>query len=106
MYMNDYQHKAHEYAAYRDDMYPWFALAEEAGEVMGKLAKNCRGDYDNIPTPEYKEMIAKELGDVLWCLQECCGQLDMSLDEVATMNLRKLADRKERNKIRGDGDER
>lgn len=101
MYMNQYQHKAHEYADYDDPIYPWLALAEEAGEVCGKMAKFKRGDKELVT-----DDVVKELGDLLWQLSECAGQLGVSLDEVATMNLLKLHDRKERGKIRGSGDER
>ena len=102
MYMNDYQHKAHEYAAYNDDIYPWLALAEEAGEVVGKMAKFKRGDNPVL----CKEAVTKELGDLLWQLQECAGQLGVTLEEVATMNLLKLHSRKARGVIKGDGDNR
>ena len=101
MYMNQYQQKAHEYAAYDDEIYPWLALAEEAGEVLGKLAKSKRGD-----NPLNREDVGKELGDLLWQLQECAGQLNYSLDEIATMNLLKLWDRQDRGKIAGSGDNR
>ena len=106
MYMNQYQHKAHEYAEYDEPIYPWLALGEEAGEVLGKLAKNKRGDRKYLNSRVLNEALAKELGDVLWQLQECAGQLGFSLDEIATMNLKKLWDRKERDCIKGDGDER
>ena len=101
MYMNQYQLKAHEYAAYDDEIYPWLALGEEAGEVLGKLAKSKRGD-----NPLNREDVGKELGDLLWQLQECAGQLNYTLDEIATMNLDKLYDRQDRGVIQGDGDNR
>lgn len=101
MYLNQYQIKAHEYADYEDEIYPWLALAEEAGEVLGKMAKFKRGDRDLVT-----DEVTKELGDLLWQLSECAGQLGVTLEDVATMNLWKLDDRKKRNVIRGSGDNR
>ena len=40
-------------------------LAEESGEVLGKIKKVYRDDNGNISTEKMKE-IEKELGDVLW----------------------------------------
>ena len=101
MHLNEYQHKAHIFACYNDPNYPFFALGEETGEVLGKIAKSLRGDKELVP-----EEVAKELGDVLWCLQECAANLGFSLEKIASMNLKKLTDRKERDVIKGDGDDR
>ena len=38
--------------------------------------------------------------------QEIADALDLSLDEIATNNIRKLQSRKERNQIHGSGDNR
>jgi len=86
-------------------LYPALGLTNEAGEVAGKLKKLFRdkgGEYSD----EFKEVIIKELGDVLWYVAEVCTQLDISLDHVAYKNLVKLGKRKEEGKIQGDGDDR
>lgn len=101
MDFNTYSHSAIRYAQYESELYPFFALAEETGEFLGKIAKEHRGDRA-IP----KEEKLKELGDILWQLNACCIQLDSSLCEVAKMNLDKLEDRANRNVIKGDGDAR
>lgn len=99
---NDYQAQAHKTAAYGDrHLYPFLGLAEEAGEVLGKLAKAMRKNVDAD-----HEAIKKELGDVLWMLSECCTVLDFDLEDVAISNLEKLKDRFERNVVVGEGDDR
>lgn len=48
----------------------------------------------------------KELGDILWQLSGLCHVLGISLEDVARQNLEKLASRKQRNVIDGEGDNR
>lgn len=86
-------------------LYPVLGLVNEAGEVAGKIKKLYR-DGGGIVTPEFKEMLRGELGDVLWYLSEVCTQLDITLDQVAIENIAKLESRKARNVIQGSGDNR
>lgn len=102
MTLNEYQNKAHEFACYMDDYYPWFALIEEIGELYTHIAKLLRGDYAYLD----KTAIKKELGDCLWQFQEVCSSLGFTLQDIAELNIDKLEDRKQRDKIRGSGDER
>jgi NTP pyrophosphatase (non-canonical NTP hydrolase) len=104
MYLNEYQLKAKEFACYENPVYPFLALAEEAGEVCGKVAKIYRGD--KAMDKAYKEAVAKELGDTLWQLSACCNELELSLGDVAAQNLIKLTSRKEKGTIKGNGDDR
>lgn len=119
MNLNEYQKEAMNFAKYVNQDYPFVALVEEVGEVMGKLAKFNRKNNLNLATSihraayyggdDYVELNAslkKELGDVLWQLQACCSELGFSLEEVAIENLRKLSGRNERGTIVGEGDER
>jgi NTP pyrophosphatase (non-canonical NTP hydrolase) len=78
-------------------------LVEESGEVAGKIKKSMRGDYQ---LEEKKEEIKKELGDVLWYLSTLSDALNLSLNDVAVSNNKKLAERLENNKIKGNGDNR
>jgi NTP pyrophosphatase (non-canonical NTP hydrolase) len=48
----------------------------------------------------------KEIGDVLWYLSELSSQFGFDLDDVANMNIDKLASRKLRGAIGGSGDNR
>jgi len=86
-------------------VYPALGLANEAGEVAGKVKKIFRDKGGEIGE-EDRQALNKELGDVLWYLAQTCTELDLSLQEVAEENLTKLFDRLERGTIGGDGDER
>ncbi|MBR3467944.1 MAG: hypothetical protein IKH15_12095 [Bacteroidales bacterium] len=55
---------------------------------------------------EFLEELRKEAGDILWQLSGLCTVMGWNLEEVAQQNLEKLASRKARNKIDGDGDNR
>lgn len=112
MNLNEYQERARSFAVYRDGLYPFLGLAEEAGEVAGKIAKMKRGDHGEfaaVETTIYMNMnedLEKELGDVLWMLANCAHEIGLTLDDIASCNLNKLEDRKNRDKIKGQGDDR
>lgn len=59
-------------------------LNSEAGEVAGILQKEYQGHEID---PEH---LKKELGDCLWMIAEACDALDISMSEVAQMNIDKL----------------
>lgn len=114
MELNKYQREASKFARYgRVELYPFMALAEEAGEVMGKLAKYARKQGE-LPflgdmTPQAEQLrhdLKKELGDVQWQLSQCAAELGMSLEEIAQANLAKLDDRAARDVLVGEGDDR
>ena len=85
--------------------YPTLGLVNEAGEFAGKIKKIFR-DKNGIISPEDRQALKGELGDVLWYLTQLCTELDLTLEEVAAANLEKLFSRLERGKIAGDGDNR
>jgi len=108
MNFNEYQNESKKTAKYEKIggygfIYPTLGLAGEAGEVAEKIKKFFR-DQNEQMTPEYKELIKKELGDVLWYLSQIATELNMSFEDVAKTNLEKLASRKERGVISGNGD--
>jgi len=109
MNFTDYQTKSRTTAKYpaigHPVIYPTLGLVNEAGEVAGKIKKVFR-DKDGEISPETREALKAELGDVLWYLAQTCTELELSLDEVAESNLTKLLDRQARGKIQGDGDNR
>lgn len=86
-------------------VYPTLGLANEAGEVAGKVKKIFR-DKGGFISDADREALKQELGDVLWYLTQICTELGLSLEDVAESNIAKLASRYERGQIRGEGDSR
>lgn len=86
-------------------VYPTLGLANEVGELAGKIKKIFRDRAGQISEAD-REALKYELGDVLWYLAQICTELDLTLAEVAQANLDKLFSRLERGTIRGDGDHR
>jgi NTP pyrophosphatase (non-canonical NTP hydrolase) len=86
-------------------IYPTLGLANEVGEVAGKIKKIFR-DKDGVISEEDRQALKHELGDVLWYLTQICTELGISLEEVADANLEKLFSRLDRGTIKGDGDNR
>ena len=86
-------------------VYPTLGLANEAGEVAGKIKKIFR-DKKGKFTQEDLSDLKYELGDVLWYLSQVCTALDIDLADVAEANLKKLFSRKARGKLQGTGDKR
>lgn len=102
-----YQFEALKTAVFPDKykiIYPTLGLCDEAGEVLGKIKKHLRGDYEL--TPERKIEIAKEVGDVMWYTAALARDLGFRLSQIQDMNLKKLSDRNNRGVIKGDGDNR
>jgi NTP pyrophosphatase (non-canonical NTP hydrolase) len=85
--------------------YPTLGLLNEAGELAGKVKKIFRDKGGQI-SPQDREALKYELGDVLWYLAQIATELELSLQEVAEANLEKLFSRLERGKIGGEGDYR
>jgi len=109
MDFNEYQKKSRKTAIYPDKdsnfVYPTLGLVGEAGEVAEKIKKVIR-DKGGQLDKETKDMLKKELGDVLWYVAQLATELNLSLDEVAEKNIEKLYSRLDRGKIKGSGDDR
>lgn len=86
-------------------IYPALGLSNEAGEVLGKIKKVLR-DNDGNFTPELNSKIGDEIGDVLWYCAALARDLNLSLDDIAENNIKKLLDRQSRGVIHGSGDNR
>lgn len=86
-------------------VYPTLGLANEAGEVAGKIKKIFR-DKGGVVGEREREELKHELGDVLWYLTQICTELGLTLEEVAATNLEKLALRQARGTLYGEGDVR
>ena len=105
MKLNDYQSAAEKFHKFKSPQYPYYALAEETGEFLGKIAKLHRGDFMGS-MDEFDISIKKELGDVLWNVAAIASVHGWTLESVAEMNLDKLTDRAKRDVISGEGDDR
>ena len=125
MTLNEYQEKAMKTCMPSCDnmAYMLINLVSEVGELAGKIAKPIRKGHarfrDNHLTPAHlldeddmlefedmREELILEAGDCLWQLSGVIRRLGCTLEEVAQINLDKLADRAKRGKIDGNGDHR
>jgi NTP pyrophosphatase (non-canonical NTP hydrolase) len=105
----EYQEATAQTAKYPKDKaveYLTLGLTSEAGEVAGKLKKLIRDADPNNPSEEWVQMMASEMGDVLWYLARLADELGLSLSQIAEDNMDKLLDRKARGVIGGSGDNR
>ena len=102
--MDTYQQQAAKTAIYTEDKereYLVAGLAGEVGELASIFAKHWRGDGDINP-----DHARAELGDILWFVAMLADEIGCDLSTVAQGNLNKLADRAERGKLKGSGDNR
>lgn len=91
------------------------------GAEAGRLAKRLRDESGFADAGEsvgmakavveaLKELRSNgtlaEIGDVLWMITGLCTDLDCSLENTAAANTQKLTDRRNRNTLRGSGDNR
>ena len=119
MNASEYQVKAHDFASYGENpMYPALGLAEEAGEVCGKIAKFIRHnngmtpqDAEKSSSPIIRDEVAKfrtalmsELSDVMWMVAEIATLNGLCLDEIMEYNIVKLTERRNKGLIDGSGD--
>ena len=103
MTFDDYTAEAKQYRLdTAETAYILLGLCAEAGEVADKFAKGIR---DGRPR-NFKEQVAKELGDLLWFVAMLADDLGYNLDTIAQQNLEKLASRQKAGTIQGSGDNR
>lgn len=109
MDFKDYQQKSRKTAVYPDAgnnlVYPALGLVGEAGEIANKVKKIYRDD-DGVLTEERREMLKKELGDVLWYIAQFATETGIDLDDLAESNIKRLYSRMDRGVLHGDGDDR
>lgn len=111
---DEYEEQALDTSIYEGKLiYPILGLVSEAGEVADKIKKLIRDEGVDITQdvaeqldPKQRKALAYELGDVLWYLTNVAADIDYSLEEIALLNLDKLAQRKVRGKLQGSGDYR
>ena len=117
----------------RNMSYMALGLMSEVGEFTGKIAKairkgnvyigkeiqgniDCKNDSDIhfdyngfqhwAGCMEFEKGLKAELGDILWFVAGIAEVMGWDLSEVAQENIAKLASRKERGVIDGNGDNR
>ena len=95
--------------------YMFLNLVGEVGELASKVAKEIRKGEAHIDCNRLryardiddeiaKIKHAKEIGDCLWMIAGLAKVYGYTLEEIAQMNLYKLAKRKEAGTIDGEGD--
>lgn len=77
--------------------YAALGMNGESGEVAEEIKKMIRNDAGQL-TPERKEKIKLELGDVLWYVTSMCTKLGFSLEDIALANIAKLSKKYEEKK--------
>lgn len=104
-----YQERAADTALYpnagNNYVYPVLGLSGEAGEIANKVKKISR-DHGGVITDETRSAIKAELGDVLWYVARVAAEFGIDLQTIAEENIVKLASRKERGTLHGEGDTR
>lgn len=86
-------------------VYPILGLANEAGEVAGKLKKIMRDDGGQLSTERFDDLVS-ELGDVIWYVTAVADDLGITISDIFYANYLKLTDRANRGVIKGSGDNR
>ena len=71
-------------------MFPLMGLASEVGSLVTQFKKRVRdGDAHAL----FSERAAEELGDILWYVANLAGKLDLELENVGQLNLRRTSER-------------
>ena len=123
MNLNEYQEKAMATCTESSSNFSYMMLnlVGEVGEFASKVAKEIRKEKmwignrfeinklwisANEDQEKVKEELKKEAGDILWQLSGLCKVMGWNLEDIAQMNLDKLASRQKRGVIVGNGDNR
>lgn len=109
MELNEFQNRAAVTAVWNEEqlkvspiVYCTLGLLGESGEVAEKVKKWIRGDKQELD----KRNLCLEIFDAVWYATVLCKELGYTLEECVEMGLEKLQSRKERNLIKGSGDNR
>ena len=81
----------------------FYGIVGELGELSELNKKFMRDGGD---PEEWRENFKKEFGDIFYYLAKFANYFDIDLTEVLQLNVLKLTSRKERNVIKGSGDNR
>ena len=124
MNLDEYQEFTHETAIYpmtwkdfhdhitTNDLYKWAGMAYPIGKLNGEAGELAELHFKALRdeacalSPERKELMRKELGDILYYVARIAHHLDSSLDDIAVENMQKLRSRLARGVIQGSGSNR
>lgn len=121
MTLNEYQAAAMTtcMGSCKNESYMMLNLVGEVGELASKMAKAIRKgnamidrnrfiteNGSNTMTEQEIKGLKAEVGDCMWQLAGLCAVMGWTLEGVCQENLAKLASRKERGVIAGEGDNR
>lgn len=118
MELNEYQEKAMSTCMESSNnlAYMLTGLTAEVGEVNDKIAKAIRKGriridknqitFHNCDSDKLLEEIACEISDNLWFIAGLAKVFGYTLEEIGQINIDKLASRKARGVIDGNGDNR
>jgi NTP pyrophosphatase (non-canonical NTP hydrolase) len=71
-------------------VFPLMGLASEVGSLVTQYKKRVRdGDAHAL----FSERAAEELGDILWYVANLASKLDLGLEDVAALNLKRTTER-------------
>lgn len=117
MELNEYQKLAMSTCMPSSDNFSYMMLnlVGEVGEFASKVAKAIRKEQMDIQESKLEtydcetywaieDELKKEAGDILWQISGLCRVMGWDLEDVAQMNLDKLAQRKQNGTIDGSGD--
>lgn len=95
MELNEYQRRAQETDQRPGDheealVFPLMGLASEVGSLINHYKKRVR---DGEAFSLFSDRVSEELGDILWYAANLAAKLGLSLDELASMNLRRTSER-------------
>ena len=114
MDINEYSRKATATAIYpnqhgfrKDNLggihYVLHGLTGEVGELAQLVKKHIRDGGSNTAL---RWAAGREIGDILWYVNAVAEEFDLTLEDIATENLEKLAGRASRGTLTGSGENR
>jgi NTP pyrophosphatase (non-canonical NTP hydrolase) len=71
-------------------VFPLMGMSSEVGSLLNQYKKHVR---DGDAHPLFSQRVKEELGDILWYVANLAAKLDFDLDDVAQLNLSRIAER-------------
>lgn len=71
-------------------VFPLMGLGSEVGSLLTQYKKHVR---DRDAHPLFSKRVEEELGDVLWYVSNLAAKLGLHLDDIAELNLKRIAQR-------------